>query len=55
MADNEFQSLLEESFETVPPLEIEFCKPNPSGNRMARLVAQPGPLVVRYRAMVDLT
>lgn len=53
VADNEHQTILEESFETVPACSVEAIK-LASGNRMMRLVAEPGPLTVRYRALVDL-
>lgn len=55
VAKNEYQTVLEESFETNPPLEIEFCEPSSSGKRLVRLVSPPGPLVVSYRAVVELT
>ena len=45
---------VEESFETEPALRVESCKVGLSGNRTMRLVAGPGPLVVRYRALVEL-
>ena len=54
VVDNEHQRLVEESFETEPGLDVELCQVGPSGNRMMRLVAGPGPLAVRYRALVDL-
>ncbi len=52
---NEHQSILEESLETDPPLEIERCPVGPSGNRLMRTVVQPGPLELRYRALVELS
>ncbi|MFT4727339.1 MAG: transglutaminase-like putative cysteine protease [Granulosicoccus sp.] len=55
VAENEHQTVLEESVETDPPLEVEFCELSSSGNRLVRLVSAPGPLVVRYRAVVELT
>ena len=54
VADNPQQEILEESFETDPPLALERAARGPSGGRLVRLVAEPGPLVVRYRALVAL-
>ena len=54
VADNAQQEILEESLETEPPLALERAARGPSGGRVARLVAEPGPLVVRYRALVAL-
>ena len=54
VSENEHQTVVEESFETDPPLAIEHCDSNASGNRLARLVSPPGPLEVRYRAVVEL-
>lgn len=53
-ADNAHQDIVEESFETEPALTLERAARGPSGNRLVRLVAEPGPLVVRYRAIVGL-
>ena len=54
VADNAQQGILEESFETDPPLALERAARGPSGGRLVRLVAEPGPLAVRYRALVAL-
>ena len=51
---NDHQKIVSESFETEPGTEVERCREGPSGNRMMRLVAGPGPLEVRYRATVEL-
>ena len=55
VAGNEHQRIVEESLETDPPLEIERCRVGPLGNRLQRVVVQPGPLTVRYRALVELS
>lgn len=55
VADNAHQRLLEESVETEPVLEIEHARVGPAGNRPMRIVAAPGPLVVRYRGLVELS
>ncbi len=52
---SEHQKLLEESLVIDPPLDIEHCEVGGLGNRLMRLVAQPGPLVLRYRALVELS
>ena len=49
------QSVSEERFDTTPPLATRVdCDPC-FGNRLARLHAEPGPLVVRYAATVDVS
>ncbi len=55
VADNAHQDILEESLETEPALTLERAARGPSGNRLVRLVAEAGPLTVRYRALVALT
>jgi len=54
VADNEHQTIVEESLETEPAVDIERCQVGASGNRMMRTVVQPGPFIVRYRGLVDL-
>jgi len=54
VAENEHQKLIEESLAIDPPRNIERCRVGASGNRLMRLSADAGPLIVRYRALVEL-
>ena len=49
------QSVSAESFQTEPAVATRFDEDPIFGNRLARLHAEPGPLVVRYAASVDVT
>lgn len=51
---NKYQNILHESTTITPYYELEYCQVGESGNRMQRLLAQPGELVIEYRATVDL-
>ncbi|HEY4139332.1 MAG TPA: transglutaminase family protein, partial [Casimicrobiaceae bacterium] len=48
------QSVSAESFRTTPTVATRFDEAPMFGNRLARLHAEPGPLVVRYAASVDV-
>ena len=54
VAANEHQRIVEESLETEPALELEAFEIGGEGNRMHRAIVEPGPLEVRYRAIVEL-
>ncbi len=51
---NDYQRIASESLSVTPEIEIEACRVGPLGNRLHRLVAQPGKIAVRYRATVEL-
>src|SRR4051812_25628235 len=44
------QSVSAESFDTTPVIAVHVDEDPSFGNRLARLHAEPGPLVVRYAA-----
>ena len=48
------QFVSDESFTTTPSLTVSFDEDPTFRNRLARLHADPGPLVVRYAATVDV-
>jgi transglutaminase-like putative cysteine protease len=48
------QSVSAESFDTTPLIAVRVDEDPSFGNRLARLHAEPGPLVVRYAASVDV-
>ncbi|HEY3179076.1 MAG TPA: transglutaminase family protein [Casimicrobiaceae bacterium] len=48
------QSVTDESFVTAPAVAVRVDEDPAFGNRLARLHAEPGPLVVRYAANVDV-
>ena len=54
VAENAHQRIAEESIGTEPALELESLEIGATGNRLHRAVAAPGPLEVRYRAVVEL-
>ena len=47
------QTLVQESLQIEPPTPFRTYCDGPSGNRFLRFQAQPGPLKVVYRALVD--
>ena len=49
------QSVSAESFDTTPAVSTRVDEDPSFGNRLARLHAEPGPLVVRYAATVDVS
>lgn len=48
------QVVANEELSFDPSFDVEHCQVGPEGNRMQRVVMQPGELVVRYRATVNL-
>lgn len=48
------QKLVSENFQVSQPVDVALFTDPLHGNRYARLRAQPGPLAVRYDAVVDL-
>lgn len=53
-AQNRNQSLVSENLEVSQPVEVALFADRVHGNRYARLRAMPGPLKVRYDAVIDL-
>jgi transglutaminase-like putative cysteine protease len=49
------QSLVSENLQVDPPVAVSLFTDPVHGNRYARLRAFPGPLTVRYDAIVDIT
>ena len=54
VAENEHQTIEDESITVEPFIELETCQTGPHSNRTHRLVAEPGPITIRYRATVLL-
>lgn len=53
-AQTQCQSLASENFSISQPVEVSLFTDPAHGNRYARLRAQPGPLTVRYDAVVNI-
>lgn len=51
---NDYQHVVSESLKVTPPVDVEACQVGPLGNRLHRLEAEPGRIVIRYRATVEL-
>ena len=54
-AQTRCQSLIMENFQVSQPVDVSLFMDASSGNRYARLRAEPGNLTVRYDATVDIT
>lgn len=52
-ANNSYQHIIDESFTVSPFIPMEACDVSRLGNRMHRLLAQPGSLEVHYQASVE--
>ncbi|QDV55604.1 Transglutaminase-like superfamily protein [Rosistilla oblonga] len=53
-AMNDFQRICNERIEVTPDQPLEQCQVGPLGNRLFRLIGQPGPLSIGYQAEVEL-
>lgn len=54
VAQNAHQRILNEQVEVLPFQQIEQCQVGPIGNRLFRLIGQPGELHIGYQAEVEL-
>lgn len=55
VVNNEFQKVLSESFVTTPAVPVAESKSPVEEKRLHRFQAQPGPLQLRYEAVVELS
>ena len=53
-AQTPYQSLVMENLQVSQPLDVSLFTDAVTGNRYARMRAMPGPLTVRYDAVIDL-
>lgn len=54
-AQTQYQSLVMENLQVSQPVDVSLFTDPAHGNRYARLRAMPGPLTVRYDAIIDMT
>ena len=54
VAQSAYQAISYETIQVMPDTGLEACQTGPLGNRMHRLLAQPGELSISYRATVEL-
>ncbi|WP_146460112.1 transglutaminase-like domain-containing protein [Rubripirellula tenax] len=54
VVQNDYQSTTNESIKVTPFHKVEECAINAVGNRLLRLSAEPGELLIQYQATVEL-